>query len=259
LRLCGEYKLFLKTFDPANFQEKAMRLEEFCDRFQALQIQGSDTPVLGDAGWQLLGDFLQDPYWLGNFLRKFIAGPAFLSDQSLSVFDNEIRLFRSPDKSLSLLIYIWDSRGLCPVHDHGAWGIIGGLVGSLREIKFQRMDDKQVEGYAELKPASDSLIKPGDVGVFLPLDKGIHQTGSPDNHLTITLHIYGRSLGRGYIHFFDAAENKVSRASQRVPFKKVLALQALALLEETVGKKFITEDLICSLPEDLVREFQGGS
>ncbi len=236
-----------------------MNLEEFCDRFQVLQDQGSAAPELGEGGRQLLRGFLQDPCWLGDFLQKYITGPAFLSDQPFSVFDNEIRLYRSPDKSFSLLAYIWDSRGLCPVHDHGAWGIIGGLVGSLREIKYQRMDDKQVEGYAELKAVSDSLIKPGGIRSVLPLDKGIHQTGSPDDQLAITLHIYGRSLGRGYVHFFDAAEKKVTRASQRVPFRKVLALQALAALEDAVAKKFLTEELICSLPEDLIQEFRGDS
>jgi predicted metal-dependent enzyme (double-stranded beta helix superfamily) len=234
-----------------------MNLDEFCDRFQVLQNQDSDIPVLGESGRQLLRDFLQKPSWLGKFLQKFIADPAFLSEQPVSVFDNEIRLYRSPDKSFSLMAYLWDSRGLCPIHDHGAWGIIGGLTGSLREIKYQRTDDKQVEGYADLKQISDTLIKPEDVSVVLPLDKGIHQTGSADDQLTITLHIYGRSIGRGYIHYFDPAGKKVTRSSQRVPFRKVLALQALASLEEAVGKKFLTQDLFKCLPEDLVQEFRG--
>jgi predicted metal-dependent enzyme (double-stranded beta helix superfamily) len=236
-----------------------MNLEEFCDRFQALQNQGSSTPELGQAGRQLLGVLLQDPCWFGEFLQKFIASPAFLSDQPASVFDNEIKLYRSPDKSFLLLAYIWDSRELSPVHDHGAWGIIGGLTGSLREIKYQRTDDKQVEGYAELKQISDTLIKPEDIRMVHPLDKGIHQTGAADDQLTLTLHLYGRSIRRGYIHYFDPAERKVTRASQRVPFRKVLALQALALVEETVGNKFLTADLIQCLPEDLVREFRGGA
>ena len=58
-----------------------MNLEEFCDRFQVLQDQGSGAPELGDGGRQLLRGFLQDPCWLGDFLQKYIAGPAFLSDQ----------------------------------------------------------------------------------------------------------------------------------------------------------------------------------
>jgi predicted metal-dependent enzyme (double-stranded beta helix superfamily) len=234
-----------------------MNLKEFCDRFQALLNQGSGTPVLGETGRQLVRDLLRDPCWFGEFLQKLIADPAFLSDQPASVFENEIKLYRSPDKSFLLLAYIWDSRELSPVHDHGAWGIIGGLTGSLREIKYQRMDDKQVEGYAELKQISDTQIKPVDIRMVHPLDKGIHQTGATGDPLTITIHIYGRSIGRGYIQCFDPAENKVTRANQRIPFRKVLALQALASLEKAVGKRFLTGDLIQCLPEDLVQEFRG--
>ncbi len=233
-----------------------MNLEEFCDRFQAHLNQGPSTPLLGEAGRQLLRDLLKDPSWFGEFLQKYIADPAFLSDPPASIFDNEIKLFRSPDKSFLLLAYIWDNSGLGPIHDHGAWGIIGGLIGSLREIKYQRMDDNQVEGYAELKQISDTQIKPEDIRMILPLDKGIHQTGAADDRLTITFHIYGRSLRKGYIHYFDPAEKKVSQSYRRLQFRKVLALQALVALGEAVGKRFLTLDLIQSLPEDLVKEFR---
>jgi predicted metal-dependent enzyme (double-stranded beta helix superfamily) len=233
-----------------------MNLEEFCGRFQAHLNQEPGTPFLGEPNRQLLRVFLQDPLWFGEFLQKFIADPAFLSDQPASVFDNEIKLYRSPDKSLMLLAYIWDGPELCPIHDHGAWGLIGGLIGSLREIKYQRMDDKQVEGYAELEQISDTLIEPEEVGMVLPLDKGIHQTGSADDRLTITLHIYGRSIRQGYIYFFDPARKKVIRANQRVPLRKVLALQALVSVGEAVGQRLLTPDLIKCLPEDLIKEFR---
>ena len=234
-----------------------MNLEEFCDRFPSLLNQGSGGPMLGEASRQLIGDLLQDPCWFGEFLQNHIADPAFLSDAPASVFDNEIKLYRSPDKSFLLLAYIWDNRGQCPIHDHGAWGIIGGLIGSLREIKYQRMDDHQVEGYAELKQTSDSLIKPEDIRMILPLDKGIHQTGAADDQLTITIHVYGRSIQRGYIHYFDPGEKKVTRANRRIQFRKDLALKALAVLGEAVGKRFLTPDLIQALPEDLIKEFRG--
>jgi predicted metal-dependent enzyme (double-stranded beta helix superfamily) len=234
-----------------------MNLEEFCDRFQVLQNQGRSAPPLGEASRQLLRNLLQDPSWFGEFLLKYIADPAFLSDPSASVFDNEIKLYRSPDKSFLLLAYIWDSPDPGPIHDHGAWGIIGGLIGSLREIKYQRTDDKQVEGYAELNQISDTLIKPEDVRMILPLDKGIHQTGAADDQLTVTFHIYGRSIRRGYIHCFYPVEKKVTQVRKGLQFRKVLALQALAALGEAVGKRFLTQDLIKSLPEDLVKEFRG--
>jgi predicted metal-dependent enzyme (double-stranded beta helix superfamily) len=232
-----------------------MSLEVFCDRFQALLNQGPSAPLLGEASRQLFRDLLQHPLWFGQFLQKFIADPAFLSDQPASVFDNEIKLYRSPDKSFTLLAYIWDSRELCPIHDHGAWGIIGAFIGPLREIKYKRLDDRQLEGYAELEQISDRVIEPGEVGMILPLDKGIHQTGAADDQLTINLGVYGRSIRQGYIHFFDPAEKKVTRAHKRIQFRRILALRALVAVGEAVGKGFLPPDLMKSLPEDLVKEF----
>jgi predicted metal-dependent enzyme (double-stranded beta helix superfamily) len=233
-----------------------MNLEEFCERLQTLLDQDPRSPVLGEASKTLVRDLIQNPLWFGHFLQKFIADPAFLADQPASVFDNEIKIYRSPDKSFTLLAYIWDSRELSAIHDHGSWGLFGVFIHPFREIKYQRLDNKQVEGYAELKPISDTLIRPGEVGTVLPLDKGIHQTGVGDDQLTITLHVYGRSIRPGYILCFDPAEKKVTRAPKRNQFRRVLALQALVSLGEASGKRFLTPDLIKSLPEDLVQEFR---
>ena len=233
-----------------------MKLEEFCSRFQALQEQQPNTPTLLDAGKQLLQELLRDPAWFAGFLGNYVANPAFLADQHASVFDNEIRLYRSPDKSFILLAYLWGRRGLCVVHDHSSWGLIGPLLQPLREVKYRRLDDGQVEGYAHLEQTSDLALQPGEVGTILPLDEGIHQTGAAGNHLTISLGVYGRSIRQGYIHFFDPGRKRFRPATTRLSFKKVLALRALASLEEFLGKRFLTPSLLNSLPEGLVREFR---
>jgi predicted metal-dependent enzyme (double-stranded beta helix superfamily) len=234
-----------------------MNLDEFCDRFQTLVDKSPNAPLLGDASRGLVKDLLKDPTWFGEYLQKFIADPAFLSNEPASVFDNEVKLYRSPNKSFTVLSYIWDSPILSPIHDHSSWGIIGSLLRPLREIRYQRLDNKEVEGYAELKLTSDFLIPLGEVGTVLPLDKGIHQTGSADNQFTITFGVYGKSIRKGYILFFDPAAKKVTPTSQRLPFRRVLALQALVSLGEALGKRFLTPELVKSLPEDLIQEFRG--
>ncbi len=233
-----------------------MNLEDFCKGFQSLQRERPKTTRLLDAGQQLLEELLKDPTWLGEFLQRYIAGPAFLTDQLASVFDNEIRLHRSPDKAFTILAYIWDNPDQCPVHDHGAWGLIGSLLNPLREVKYRRLDDGKVEGFAELEQVSDFLLEPGKVGFVLPLNKGIHQTGSAGDALTLSLGVYGKSIQPGYIHFFNPGEKKMTRAHPRILFRKVLALRALASLGEAVGQTFLTPSLIESLPEDLAREFR---
>jgi predicted metal-dependent enzyme (double-stranded beta helix superfamily) len=236
-----------------------MNLEEFCERFQTLQREKPMTPRFLAAGQELLRELLKDPAWLGEFLRRYIAGPTFLAEQPTSVFDNEIRLHRSPDKSFTILVYIWDNPDLCAVHDHSAWGLIGSLLNPLREVKYRRLDDGEAEGLAELEQVSDSLLEPGEVGFVLPLNKGIHQTGAAGDAFTISLGVYGRSIRQGYIHFFDPAERKITRAGRRILFRKVLALRALASVGEAIGKNFLTSSLLDSLPEDLVREFRRSS
>jgi hypothetical protein len=52
-------------------------------------------------------------------------------------------------------------------------------------------------------------------------------------------------------------EKTVTPAHKGLQFRKVLGLRALASLGEAVGKRFLTQDLIKSLPEDLVKEFRG--
>jgi predicted metal-dependent enzyme (double-stranded beta helix superfamily) len=233
-----------------------MNLEDFCERFQTLQVERPKTPRLLDAGQQLLRGLLKDPAWFGEFLQRYIVGPTFLADQPTSVFDNEIRLHRSPDKSFSILAYIWDNPDLCAVHDHSASGLIGSLLNPLREVKYRRLDDGEVEGFAELEQVSDSLLDPGEVGNVLPLNKGIHQTGAAGDALTLSLGVYWRSIRQGYIHFFNPAGRKITRARTRVLFRKVLALRALASVGEAVGQTYLTSSLLDLLPEDLIREFQ---
>jgi hypothetical protein len=118
------------------------------------------------------------------------------------------------------------------------------------------LDDGQAEGYANLEQVSDGVLQPGEAGIVLPLDKGIHQTGGAADELTISLGVYGRSIRQGYIHFFAPAEKKITRAYTRIPFRKVFALRALASLETVLGKRYLTPSLLESLPEDLVRKFR---
>lgn len=155
-----------------------MNLEEFCDRFHDLLQQRPKPPILLDSGQRLLQELLKNPGSFAEILQKFIAAPAFLADQPTSVFENEIRLCRSSDKCFTVLAYPWDDRSLCPVHDHNAWGIIEALLHPMREVKYRRLDDGQAEGYADLEQVSDLVFQAGETGIVLPLNKGIHHTGS---------------------------------------------------------------------------------
>jgi hypothetical protein len=126
----------------------------------------------------------------------------------------------------------------------------------MREVKYRRLDDGQAEGVADLERFSEPVFQAGETGIVLPLNKGIHQTGAASDRPTISLGVYGRTIRQGAIHFFSPAERKAYRAHTRVPFRRVLALRALASLEEAMGEKFLPPSLLQSLPDDLVGELR---
>jgi 3-mercaptopropionate dioxygenase len=233
----------------------SIKLEEFCDRFQNLLAQSPESSLLSEPGKQLVRGLLQEPTWFMESMYQFITHPDFLSDRLTSVFDNEIKTYRRPGQSFTVLAYISENRSVTPIHDHSGWGLIGSFLQPLREIKYQRLDDGKVEGYADLKRVSEAVFNPGEVGTVLPLDQGIHQTGANDQ-LTISLGVYAKSIRRGYIHFFAPEDKKVFRAFPPKPFRKVLALRAFASLGESLGQRVSIPSLFPFLPEPLLEEFQ---
>ena len=164
-----------------------MNLEKFCLRFQALLEEKPGTSQLMDVGLKLLGELLSDPGWFQEIFKKLLMDPGFLNRQPTSVYRNEITLHRSPAQSFSVLAYIWEPDRPSPIHDHGSWGMIGPLIHQVREIKYRRLDDGRVEGYAELERTSSRVIEPGGTSHVLPLDEGIHQMGAAGKQMAISV------------------------------------------------------------------------
>ena len=231
-----------------------MRLEEFCSRFQAFLEQTPETNQIFKTGEQLVREVLDDNQWFGEILRKLISDPSFSEGQTPSVFANEVALYRSPDRLFSVLAYIWEPHTLCEIHDHSSWGIIGSLLRPMREVRYRRLDDGRLEGYAELEEVSSRMIEPGGTSRVLPLDKGIHQTGSATDQFSISLGIYGRSIRKGYFQLFAPSEKKVVRAYPPKLFKQILAVRALKSAPDLWAKE-LSAASSASLPEYLTKEF----
>ena len=230
-----------------------MRLEEFCSRFQVFLEQNPETTQIFRTGEPLVREVLKDNQWFGEILRKLISDSSFAEKQGPSVFPNEVALYRSPDRLFSVLAYMWEPHTLCEVHDHSSWGIIGSLLRPLREVRYRRLDDGRLEGYAELEEMSSRVIEPGGTARVLPLDKGIHQTGSATDQFCISLGVYGRSIRKGYFQLFTPSQKKVVRAYPPKLFKQILAIRALKSAPDLWGKE-LSAASPASLPEYLAKE-----
>jgi predicted metal-dependent enzyme (double-stranded beta helix superfamily) len=233
-----------------------MNLEEFCLRFHAFLDEKPSFPILLEAGQELLGELLNDPSWFRAILRKLLFDREFLKLQEVSVFPNEITLYRSSDRAFSVLAYIWESHTRSPIHDHGSWGLIGGLIHRVQERKYRRLDDGQVEGHAELEEISSEVIGPGEIAHVLPLDKGIHRMGAAMDQLAVTVSVYGRSIRKGYVQFFDPSQKKVVPAYPPKLFKEVLAIRTLGSIAEPWAENILTAETPAAVPDYLMREYQ---
>lgn len=204
-----------------------MDLEEFCGRFQPFLEKNPQTRQVFDFGKKLLGELLANGKWFGDILARLVSDPSYLNAQPPSIFPNEVILHRSPDKNFVVLGYLWEPNSLCDVHDHSSWGIIGSLFNPIKEIRYRRLDDGRGEGFAELEEVSRRVTQAGEVSLVLPLNQGIHQTGSATDQIAVSLGVYGRSVRQGYIQIFQPGDKKVFRAYHPRVLKKSLALRAL--------------------------------
>jgi predicted metal-dependent enzyme (double-stranded beta helix superfamily) len=233
-----------------------MNLEEFCLRFHAFLDEKPSFPMLIEAGQELFGELLSDPGWFRGILRKLILDRDFLKMQEVSVFHNEITLHRSSDRAFSVLAYIWEPQTPSPIHDHGSWGMIGGLIHQVQERKYRRLDEGQVEGHAELEEISSEVIGPGRTTYVFPLDKGIHRMEAAMDQLAVTVSVYGRPIRQGYVQFFDPSQKKVVQAYPPKLFKEVLAIRTLGSIPEPWAEDILTAETPAAIPDYLMKEYQ---
>jgi predicted metal-dependent enzyme (double-stranded beta helix superfamily) len=221
-------------------------IENFCGKLKELLEAVSESEEIFAHGQQLLGQFALEPIFLKEILTLQVAG-----DNSTSVMyspdTNEVTLFREAEGLFSLRLYVWDPAVSYPIHSHGAWGIVSCVAGAIQERKFQRLDDGSKLGYARLKESARSVLKPGETTTILPLNQGIHQMDSVvQEHSSISLHLYGKPVRRGFLEFFNPHKHSVYQVTYPVLNNRLYALKALGairedwtveLLEQTVQDK----------------------
>ena len=106
---------------------------------------------------------------------------------------------------LSLYALVWLPGQWTPVHDHGSWGVVGVVEGSLQERAWIRTSaDDGRDRSITLLPGGVLQLSPGSVTSFVPNPDHIHVTGVPaDGHAALTLHLYGRNMNS--FHVYDVA------------------------------------------------------
>lgn len=209
-----------------------MDLQEFCTAFENLLGQRHNLGTIMEEGQDLLAQLLLCPDCLQEVLTQLILEEDFLHRQWHAPDPNDISVYRSPSKSFSLHLFIWEPGVAYPVHDHGSWGLIGVYANHIREIRFVRHDDGSKPGFADLSPSASTTLGPGSTTQVLPLDQGIHQmrVARPEAGPALTFHAYGQAVRKGYIQIFDPERRVVRRAYPPATLKRILAIKACGSL-----------------------------
>jgi predicted metal-dependent enzyme (double-stranded beta helix superfamily) len=87
--------------------------------------------------------------------------------------------------------------------------------GPEKNVFWERADDRTRPGYAELRQSGERVFRPGDV---LAMPSGtIHSVCNESDHVTLSLHVYGK-----HVNFTDRSQFDPDKRSE-TPFILKLA------------------------------------
>jgi predicted metal-dependent enzyme (double-stranded beta helix superfamily) len=208
------------------------RFADFCRSFEELSEQQPSISNRIEAGRKLLSELTARMDWYSSYLERMVLDRQFQESQKPTLWPNEVTLYRSPSGSFVVLSYIWDAYLTDTIHDHGSWGIVGTLYGTILERKYKRKDNGATMGYADLQETSFVSMSPGDTIYVLPLNEGIHRMENPADSPSISINVYGKTMRRGYTQFFYPEKKAVVRAYPPKAVREVLAVKVLGTTGE---------------------------
>ncbi len=110
-------------------------------------------------------------------------------------------LHEEPDHSLAVLALAWLPGRGTPPHDHGTWAVVAGVDGIERNVRYNRLDDRGRDDYAELEVRHEFDAGPGELVCMKT--GGIHEVTNETDRVTLSVHTYGRHINHTSRSQFD--------------------------------------------------------
>ena len=113
-------------------------------------------------------------------LGKLLANKEFVDANCSPDAERGIHtIYHDEETDFHVMTHIYENGTQSPPHDHGSsWAVYGQAVGHTDMTVWARKDDGSVDGHAEVEPADEFRLNPGQVGVFHP--GIIHSIKFPD-------------------------------------------------------------------------------
>jgi len=231
-------------------------LDQFTAQFTTfLQGNPSLEEILTD-GRKMVEELLTTRTWFQPLLSQLVLNDDFLKAQWQSIDPYDIQLYHSPEKLFSVRAFIWEPDQTYPIHDHGAWGLVGDYINRIRERKFARLDDGSDANYFELEQVSEAELAPGQSTYVLPLNDGIHQMAALDGLTAVSIHVYGAPIRKGYINHFNPHNKTTQRMYPPSIDKRIYAIRSLGSIAEPWAEDVLRQALQKSPPPHVQEEVE---
>lgn len=146
-------------------------------------------------------------------LKELLNRPDFLTEDFTRPIPDKVAqylIYRSEDRSLSVMAMVVPVGCTTPIHDHLAWGLVGVYQGTQLETVYRRTDDGADSIRARLVQVCANVLEVGDITHLLPPEGDIHkiETISQDQ-ASVSIHILGNDIGCQWRHAFDMEKEAV--------------------------------------------------
>jgi predicted metal-dependent enzyme (double-stranded beta helix superfamily) len=211
-------------------REAFPELDRFCRTCEGVLSRAQEDSAALEAVRDGLCAFAAETEVFKALLRDAAQGGEFVELATATMFSNESLLYADPSRLFSLRLFLYGPDRYTPIHDHNAWGLLGPLSGTLDVINYRRVDDGGDESRAEVAVLEELRLRPFDFASTLPLDAGIHRVGNSSSSPVPSLNLYGKPIGRTYVHAFDPCAKRLYRIPSPAARKRRLAAEALVSL-----------------------------
>jgi predicted metal-dependent enzyme (double-stranded beta helix superfamily) len=142
-------------------------------------------------------------------MRKLLANNYLLDNTAISGFLDgsiECTVYKSEHNNFVVQVFVWEGGAGTPIHDHDTWGIMGVYQNQLKVTEYSLKSFEQSENFY-LDQTQTFIADPGAVCYLIPPDEEIHQIMNPTDNLSVSIHVYGKSIDE--YNIYDLENDKI--------------------------------------------------
>ena len=118
-------------------------------------------------------------------------------------------VYRSADRSLTLMSLVVPPGSATPVHDHLSWGLVG-LYDGIQEERVYREVGGGGDGHGQLELLTVRKLQVGQFYELIPPENDIHSVKTRSPTPSISLHLLANDIGCIWRHTYDPEKSTIS-------------------------------------------------